>query len=79
MKGLELQNQFLYQRKCVHEYQVYGILPVGLWESLVHEGFPAPPAVLWQLYTHQHKNSSIKIQTAKELDFIDPKVGSGGI
>lgn len=30
MKGFELQNQFLYQRKCVREYQVYGVLPVGL-------------------------------------------------
>lgn len=44
----------------MRDYKVYSVLPVGLWEGLVHKGFPAPPAVLWQLYTQNHKNSNIK-------------------
>lgn len=49
------KNRF-YTKQTVCNYQVYSILPVGLWEGLVHKGFPAPSAVRWQLYTDNHKN-----------------------
>lgn len=50
----------LQMNRCVCVYQVYGVLPIGLWQGLVHKGFPAPSVVLWQLYIKTHKNTGIK-------------------